>query len=46
MPPLNLNANVVVPLANLTACAASLPPDAEAKLERQYSAGYFVMGEV
>lgn len=40
IPPLNLNARVVVPLANLISWLASLFPEADAKLERQYSAGY------
>ena len=35
IPPSNLNAKVVVPLANFTSCCASLFPLAEAKLERQ-----------
>lgn len=39
IPSLNLKARVVVPLANLTSCPASLFPEAEAKLDRQYSAG-------
>jgi hypothetical protein len=39
MPPSNLNARVVVPLANLTVWPWSLLPQAEAKLFRQKCAG-------
>ena len=46
IPPLNLKARVVVPLANLTSWPASLFPQAEAKLERQYSAGYSIVVRV
>jgi hypothetical protein len=35
IPSLNLNASVVVPLANLTVWFESLAPDADAKLVRQ-----------
>jgi hypothetical protein len=40
IPPSNLNARVVVPLANLTVWPASLLPQAEAKLFRQKCAGW------
>lgn len=39
IPPSNLNARVVVPLANLTCCPASELPHAEAKLLRVKEAG-------
>ena len=39
IPPSNLNARVVVPLANLTAWPASELPQAEAKLLREKEAG-------
>lgn len=39
IPPLNLNARVVVPLANLIVCPRSLLPQADAKLLRQKCAG-------
>lgn len=40
IPPSNLNARVVVPLANLTVWLRSLLPQAEAKLFRQKCAGW------
>lgn len=40
MPPSNLKARVVVPLANFTAWLESPPPQVEAKLVRQKCAGY------
>ena len=40
IPSLNLKARVVVPLANLTVCPASLLPEADAKLALQKLAGY------
>lgn len=40
IPSLNLNARVVVPLANLTVWDASAAPQADAKLLRQKCAGY------
>jgi len=43
MPSLNLKARVVVPLANLTSWCSSPPPQTDAKLLRQYSAGYIVV---
>ena len=39
IPSLNLNASVVVPLANLTVWEESLAPDADAKFVRQKCAG-------
>lgn len=39
IPSLNLNARVVVPLANLRVCARSDAPHADAKLLRQKCAG-------
>lgn len=41
IPSLNLNARVVVPLANLTVWEASAAPDADAKLLRQKCAGCY-----
>ena len=39
IPPLNLKARVVVPLANLTAWCSSPVPHTELKFARQYDAG-------
>mmetsp|Transcript_39245 Transcript_39245/g.94897 ORF Transcript_39245/g.94897 Transcript_39245/m.94897 type:complete len:206 (-) Transcript_39245:78-695(-) len=43
-PPWNLNANVVVPLANLTSWFSSPVPQTDAKLVRQNCAGFETLG--